>query len=294
MKISQQKRKYLILIALFICSGIASFSQDLPSEKKGRVLYTGFVNVVPDKFKFPLIGFINVAQGSQKNLHLGFVNTTGNNFSGAQISFLNIAGGNTKGVQVGFVNKTKTLRGLQLGFFNYAESVEKGVPIGFFSFVKNGGYRAVKVSMNEMYPMNLSFDVGVKKFYTTIVGSYNGDLKKKYALGLGFGSIIDIYRNVYFNPEAIIQSTDVNNISNNRILSLRPQVGFKLFSNIDVLCGPSLVWQNAEGQAVLNKPFYSLFKTAPDNKNNLIGGANISLKLHLSKRMPNKRYFSAW
>jgi len=294
MKISQQKRKYLILIALFICSGIATFSQDLLSEKKGRVLYTGFVNVVPDKFKFPLIGFINVAQGSQKNLHLGFVNITENKFSGAQISFLNIAGGNTKGVQVGFVNKTKTLRGLQLGFFNYAESVEKGVPVGFFSFVKNGGYRAVKVSMNEMYPMNLAFDIGVKKFYTTIVGSYNGDLKKKYAVGLGIGSIIDIYRNVYFNPEAIIQSTDVNNISNNRILSLRPQVGFKLFSNIDVLWGPSLVWQNAEGQAVLNKPFYSLFKTAPDNKNNLIGGANISLKLHLSKRMPNKRYFSAW
>jgi len=291
MKISNQKNYQLILIALFVCSGMVSFAQDRPSQKKHRTLYTGLINIVPDKFKFPLIGFVNVAQGSQKNLHLGFINTTGNNFSGAQISFLNIAGGISKGVQVGFLNKTETLRGLQLGFFNYAESVEKGVPVGFFSFVKNGGYRAVKVSMNEMYPMNLAFDVGVKKFYTTIVGSYNGDLKKKYAVGLGIGSINGIYRNIYFKSEAIIQSTDVNNISNNRIISLRPQIGTKLFSNIDILCGPSLVWQNASGQSALNKPFYSLFKNAPDNRNNLIGGANISLKLHLSERMPNKRYF---
>lgn len=294
MKNNQQKIRKFILIALLICSGITSFTQDLPVEKKGQLLYTGVVNIVPDKFKFPLIGFVNVANGSQKNLHLGFVNTNEKNFSGAQIGFVNITGGNTRGVQIGFVNKTKSLKGLQFGFVNYAESVEDGIPVGFFSFVKKGGYSAIKVSVNEMYPINLAYDIGIKKFYTSIVGSYNGQLRKKYALGLGVGSIVDIYRHIYFNPEVIIQSTDVNNISNNTILSFRPQVGLKLFANIDLLCGPSLVWQNSSGQSTLNKPIYSLFKNTVDNRNNLIGGANISLKLHLSKRMPYKRYFSAW
>ena len=283
MKISNQKLNSLVLLALFMSGGINSFTQNLPAEKKPPVLYTAIINVVPDKFKFPLVGLVNVAKDSQKNLHLGFVNTTEKNFSGAQIGFLNVAGGNATGAEVGFVNKTATLKGLQLGFFNYAESIEKGVPVGFFSFVKKGGYRAVKVTMNEMYPINFAFDVGVKKFYTSIIASYNGALTKKYAVGLGIGSIANVYRNIYFNPEAIIQSTDINNIYNNRILSLRPQVGFRIFANLDVLWGPSLVWQNAAGQSALNKPFYSLFKNAADNRNNLIGGGNITLKVHLAK-----------
>jgi len=262
------KKNIATLSLLFSLTGCTAFSQDLPAKKRDRVLYTGIINIVPDNFKFPLFGFINIAKGSQKNLSLGFVNITGSD---------------TKGVQIGFVNTSKTLKGLQLGFFNYAASAEKGIPVGLLSFVKNGGYKAVKIGITEMYPLNLSFDIGVKKFYTTISGSYNGALLNKYAVGFGIGSIIDINKNIYFNPEAIIQATDVDDIKNNRLLSIRPQFGIKISSTLDVLCGPSLVWQNAVAPSALHKPFYSIYKHASDSKNNLLGGANISLKLHLSK-----------
>jgi hypothetical protein len=34
--------------------------------------YSGVVNVVPDRFHFPLLGFVKLAKGSHKGLQTGF------------------------------------------------------------------------------------------------------------------------------------------------------------------------------------------------------------------------------
>jgi hypothetical protein len=50
------------------------------------------------------------------------------------------------------VNITNRLDGFQLGLLNYVDTIENGAPIGLISFVKNGGYKAVELSVNEMAP----------------------------------------------------------------------------------------------------------------------------------------------
>ena len=50
-----------------------------------------------------------------------------------------------------------TVSGFQLGFVNLVDSVSEGVALGFLSYVKRGGYRAIDVSSNELYPVNIGF-----------------------------------------------------------------------------------------------------------------------------------------
>jgi len=331
----------LVMVALVI--GTKSFGQGDAKSKKDVVLYTVFVNVVPDHFDLPLIGFINLAKGSQQSVHVGFMNTTENNLKGAQVGFINTTGGfvsgtqvgflntcsdslngyqvgfintgvsrvdgaqigflNTatqkvngaqvgfinscddalKGSQVGFLNTTKkSVNGIQLGFINIADTISQGIPLGFLSIVKKGGYQAVEISCTETYPINVSYKIGIKKFYTTFVASYNSDLNKQFAFGAGFGSIMPLNKSVYFNPEFI--TTNVVGSEGRQLMSLTTNLGFSISKKMDVLVGPSVVWNRIDNSSSeLNKPFYSIYNTDINDKNKLIVGCRLAIRYNLSK-----------
>jgi hypothetical protein len=329
--------------------------QETSRTDKKTVVYSFAVNIVPDRFNFPLIGFVNLANGSQKNAQVGFNNWNQNDFAGAQVGFINIAGGNVTGAQVGFigtcgnslkgvqlsfvnavkksvngaqvgfvnasdgpfkglqsgfvnaigenvmgsqigfvnlvdgdfhgfqmgfVNGAKTLKGFQLGFVNFVNRIEKGFPLGFLSFVKEGGYRAIEISVTEMYPVNLSFKTGMKGFYTSVIASYNPDLKTDFAVGLGIGSNIPFSKSVYINPEISVQSDTGNNYQ--QTFCFATNLGFCLIPKLHFTIGPSLVWNHADNPDDLTNPVFSLYRNTINENNNLVIGVRVALKYVLT------------
>jgi len=110
-------------------------SENTPSSEGN--LYTFFVNNVSETFRFPLIGFINIARGNHSKAQVGFFNSNTGNFNGIQVSFINITGGSFNGVQAGFINNTAgDTKGLQWGFVNTAGNV-KGAQAGFVNTAKS-------------------------------------------------------------------------------------------------------------------------------------------------------------
>lgn len=298
--------------------GITSNAQ----EKKEFPIYTIAVNVVPESFDFPLIGYVNLAKGSHKNAHIGFINWNQDDFLGCQLSFINTIGGSligtqigfintaldsvkglqlgfinttpqktngaqigfintsikgSTGTQIGFVNTTKNLNGFQLGFINISDTIQKGVPFGLLSIVKKGGYRAIEISSSEMFPINLSYKMGVKKLYTSFVASYSPNTNEYLAVGIGFGSILPISKYIYLNPEVLTQNEIIND-EGNQLYSIVLNTGFCISSKIHLSLGPSLVWNNAAKNENLYKEFFSIKKWEMNERNNLLFGARISIK----------------
>jgi hypothetical protein len=226
-------------------------------------LQMGFINTVVKSFNGAQLGFVNTAVGKDVNgLQLGFINTTINKFGGAQISFVNI---------------TKQLNGLQFGFINYADSIEKGIPIGFFSIVRNGGYKAIEIGVSEISPLNLSFKIGVEKFYTSFIVGYNpfrDGIPEQITWGAGFGTIIQLGKTFYFNPEI----TSHNGVDGNFInyVSIIPYFGYNIISNISIVVGPSLVW--AYNNKSIENPFYRIIEYSINDKNKLYLGARMGIR----------------
>jgi len=326
-------------------------------ETKRRVgVYSFFVNVVPDNYQFPLIGFINTAIGSHQGLQAGFVNTTLVDFygaqlgfvnstfdnnaglqagfvnttfneikglqsgfvnlagygiqnvgqigfvnmmrkgiNGAQIGYVNATGGSVQGAQIGFVNFTgRSVQGgqfgfvnisggkvkdAQIGFVNYADSIS-GVPIGFLSIVKKGGYRAIEVSVNEFYPVNLSFKIGVPILYTFFQGSYNPDFEHQFASGAGLGSLIPLGKRFYFNPEI----STLNTISRDNNLQIQSFVGnirCQITPQLSIAAGTSVIHSYYyDGRNSSYKPVYSIVNHEINNKNRLFVGARAALTVN--------------
>lgn len=230
----------------------------------------GFVNACRDSLSGMQVGFVNATGGKADGVQVGFVNAVGKSMDGGQVGFVNVAADTLKGVQVGFVNATvKHLSGAQVGFVNFADSISDGVPVGFVSFVRKGGFKAVEVSYNEMYPFNLAFKTGVKAFYTTFIGSYHPDLKNKFALGAGIGSHVSLGSNFFFNPEALSQLTFEKHPQ--QIISLNTLIGFTFAKRLSLIAGPDFVWLHKDrgNDNALYEPTTSLYREKLDARNSL-------------------------
>jgi hypothetical protein len=271
------------------------------------------VNIVNGQFRYPLIGFVNIASGSHdlpqvgffnwnqndfSTLQLGFINTTGGGMEGLQMGFVNTAAGGMSGLQLGFVNtavksfkgmqfgfvNTSTgsgVSGLQIGFINYADSFEKGLPIGLLSIVRNGGYKAIELGVSEISPFNLSFKIGVEKLYTSFVVSYNpfrddpfnGGIREQIILGAGLGSIIQLGKAFYLNPE--ITSHTAISEDFQHYVGIVPYFGYNIISNLSVAAGPSLVWAYNEN---IKSLFYRIVEYSINDENTLYLGARLALR----------------
>ena len=227
-------------------------------------LQLGFINTVVQSFKGVQLGFVNMAVGEEANgLQLGLVNTSIHTFNGTQLSFVNI---------------TKQVNGLQFGFINYSDSIEKGMPIGFLSIVRNGGYKAIEFGVSELSPFNLSFKIGIEKFYTAFIVGYNPfreGVREQIMCGAGFGSIIKIRQLFYFNPEIMSYNGINDNVQH--YLSIVPYFGYTIMPNVSVAIGPSVVWTYSDTR--IDNPFFRIIEHAINDTNKLYFGARLALRL---------------
>jgi hypothetical protein len=263
------------------------------NQKDFSTLQLSFVNTAGDDMAGFQMGFVNTVAGGVKGVQSGFINTIRKSFTGAQFGFVNTAVGESagylqlgfinttinrfNGAQVSFVNTTKELNGLQLGFINYANKIEKGVPIGFLSIVRNGGYKAIELGVSEISPFNISFKIGVEKFYTSFTASYNpfrDGIREQIMWGAGFGSIIKLGEAFYFNPE--ITSHNGINEGFQQYVSVIPYLGYTIIPHVSIAAGPSVVWIFDDKDR--DPPFYSITKYSINDKNKLYLGARMGLR----------------
>jgi hypothetical protein len=281
-------------IMTFILYGIileTNYAQENQQNNSAN-LYTFFVNIVNEQFRYPLFGFVNMAGGSHNAPQIGFVNWNQNNFAGLQLGFVNIAGGNTTGFQMGFANTavngidgaqisfmnvTKHLNGLQLGFINYVDSIGQGIPVGFLSIVQKGGYRAIELGVSEFSPFNLSFKIGLERFYTSFIVSYNpfeDGVRRQIMLGAGLGTNIRLSEKFFINPEIISQNTI--NGSFQEYLTFVPYIGHTIISNLSIVAGPSIAWVHADKGT--ERIFYNISRHSINDADKLYFGARAAVR----------------
>jgi len=112
-----------------------------PAQRRGAddtsnntALYTFFINIAPNEYKLPLIGFVNIAGGNHSGVQAGFINWNHGNFSGVQAGFINTVGGSFDGVQAAFINTVAgDTMGLQVSFINTAIGQLKGAQFAFIN-----------------------------------------------------------------------------------------------------------------------------------------------------------------
>ncbi len=165
----------------------------------------GFANINGNKFKgLQASGFANINKEATGLQAAGFANLNGvadstYEFSGfANVSpkgvtriqaagFANVAN-EVNGIQAaGFANVAKTVKGVQLsGFINVCDSLD-GIAIGFINFVRSNGYRSYELTTTDWSPIQLTYKMGIEKFYNIYTISKLTDHQNRYALGFGFG-----------------------------------------------------------------------------------------------------------
>jgi hypothetical protein len=169
---------------------------------------------------------------------------------------------------------------MQFGFINYADSIDGGIPIGFLSIVRNGGYYALEYSFSEYYPVTFGFKIGLEKFYTTIFAAFSPIQEKtarKFAYGLGFGSILPITGSFFFSPELITMSQ--MGFSNNTLFSsFVPYFGYNINRNFSVTAAPTFTWAyNDEGEDTL-KSLFSILNREINDKHGISLGVRAALR----------------
>jgi hypothetical protein len=297
-------KKVIFALALIVSMTGFGFSQEAS-------IYTFFVNFVSEDFRLPLVGFVNIAMGDHDKAQLGLVNWNTGNFDGVQASLINTTGGklsgaqiglgnlavgdvnglqgslvnvaaSVNGAQIGLANVTKTLKGFQFGLINYVDNIEDGIPIGLLSIVRNGGYHAVEYSFTEFHPVTLSLKLGVEKFYTNLSIAYNasGEFEwSDFATGVGFGSILNINKSFYFNPELNYMNTKQGWDKNNgHLLSFTPYVGFNITKNFSITAGPSVTWARVE-DGNLQDPLFAIYEHKINDNNEIVIGARASVRV---------------
>jgi hypothetical protein len=296
-------KKIISLVIFIISITTTGFSQE-------STIYSFFVNIVSEPFRFPLIGLVNIANGNHDNVQLGLVNWNTGNFSSIQAGLVNSTRGNISGVQLGLVNTSagnlngwqsglvntvanggqgfqiglvnasmEKLKGAQIGLVNFVDSIEEGIPIGLISIVRNGGYRAVEYSFSEFYPVNLGLKLGVKRFYTTIFVSYNPFeeiVSEQFAVGFGTGSIIPINNSFFINPELNSLFSFWGN--NQQITSFIPYFGYNLSKIFKITAGPSVTWVRSGNDNRLQRPLFRLYEHTINKKNNIVVGARAGVR----------------
>ncbi|MBN2777547.1 MAG: hypothetical protein JXR36_07885 [Bacteroidales bacterium] len=132
-------KKIFVVLAVFMFSSSLVFAQKEAKPNENRtVVYTFFINVVPDNFQFPLIGFANYAHGDHNNLQAGFINSTKGKTNGAQFGYVNTSVGGVNGYQGAFINVCgNDLNGVQTGFVNAVASKTNGAQFGFVNIGGN-------------------------------------------------------------------------------------------------------------------------------------------------------------
>ena len=219
-------------------------------------IQTGFFNTLGNSADGIQVGFSNISGNSMKGVQVGFSNILGNSMTGIQVGFSNIVGKEVTGFQLGFYNRTRKLSGFQIGFLNLIDTVNSGIPVGFLTAVKKGGYRALEIGTNEMFPINIAYKTGVKEFYTSLLLSYSPFSNNHIGIGMGIGSTIALNKKLDFNPEILSQITCT--VLWDQIYSLDLNLKYKLSEKFSVVAGPTVIWNHLQNGNEFHKPVFAL------------------------------------
>ena len=244
----------------------------------------GLINNVGRNFNGVQLGYINLVSESLNGTQLGFVNFIRGNVQGMQVGYVNIALNDLSGLQIGFVNLAHRVDGMQLGFVNIAESVDNGIPIGFVSIVREGGYRAIGMSVSELAPYNMAFKIGVERFYTSFNLAYKPDREAAHEAsfaGWGVGTIVRFNDVLFLNPELI----SMNNVGKHKQnhTSFVPNLGFRITSGLSIIVGPSFtwtsIWNDSDADREIFKPTFSFKEHRINDRNRLFVGGRVGLRV---------------
>ncbi|MDR2068535.1 MAG: hypothetical protein LBP71_01530, partial [Spirochaetaceae bacterium] len=118
---------------------------------------------------------------------------------------------------------------------------------------------------------------GVERFYTSFVVGYNpfnDGIREQIILGAGFGSIIQLGKIFYLNPE--ITAHNWINEDFQQYVSFIPYFGYNIIPNLSVVIGPSVVWTYNDPDA--GSPFFKIAEYSINEENKLYFGARIALR----------------
>ena len=185
-------RKITLLFLLFIGINSFSFAQD-------KIVYTFFLNSVPNNFPFPLMGIVNNANGDHKIAQIGFYNWNKNNFFGYQAGFINLIRKDLNGAQTGFINNSSgNIYGYQAGFINLIGNNLYGVQTGFINNSGGNAYGYQAGLINKVGQNTIGFQTGfVNRSTESTIGSQIGFInitsKKMEGVQIGFINYVESF-----------------------------------------------------------------------------------------------------
>lgn len=211
-------------------------------------------------------GLLNIQDHNMKGTQAaGLMNLHAASFQGAQIAGLaNNNQEEVKGAQIaGLLNKTKKLSGVQIGLINIADTVEKGVQVGLINIAQKG-YSTLEIESNESFYTNISYKMGVKRFYSIFSIAYkdqNG--KPLWAPGFGFGTAMSLGQKTDINFDLV--SFQVNEDEwwtnrHNQLNKLKINASYRLSKKLALYGGVSvnvLVTEIKDDEGI---PYDRLFK----------------------------------
>lgn len=155
----------------------------------------GIMNYAKKSDGFQASGIMNLTHESD-GLQLAGIANVSPKMKGAQIAGIANVSSKVDGTQIaGIINIGGNVHGSQIGLLNVADSIS-GVPIGLLSFVKKDGYRRVGAYYDELFPMNMEFKTGVKRFYNILLAGTQTDINDNddafYTFGYGVGTSASI------------------------------------------------------------------------------------------------------
>lgn len=297
------QKVFCFLVSLFLIQQTA-FGQSQDKANSTTAVYTFFVNILPDQFPYPAVGFVNVINGSHQGFQLGFVQITRQNFSGSALGFVQVSGDTVAGNQLGFVNvAAKKLQGLQLGFVNIStrvqgnqlgfvnvgmhlqgnqlgfvnviDTLESGLPIGFISVVKKGGYKAFSAGTALYSPLQLSFKIGMPRFYSLISLAMAPNAQNIYS-GFGLGSSFTISDKLLLHPE--IQLLNPVAKSHPFMVSTTLLAAYQMNNGFSLTAGPVVGWQKTGNKAAFAPAYLALFSKQLNNNSALQLGLQAGLR----------------
>ncbi|MCW5912717.1 MAG: STN domain-containing protein [Cyclobacteriaceae bacterium] len=196
---------------------VAGFSNTNLGEMNG-VQVAGFSNYNNyASYGVQVAGFGNLQRGTYRGSQFaGVTNIATDKISGSQIS--------------GLFNYAGRVKGTQIGLINYADSVG-GVPIGLFSIV-NKGYHKIELSADEVFPVNLAFRTGVRKFYTILAAGFKPERSiaandtSVWTFGYGLGTSRKLTRWWYLDFDIVSQHVNKGSFTNALSLLNKAYLGF--------------------------------------------------------------------
>jgi hypothetical protein len=185
----------------------------------------------------------------------------------------------------GIYNRTGTLRGLQFsGIVNVIDTIESGISIALVNIVKKGFYKEWALTFADYLNIELSYKMGLQKFYTifNVGGNFTDD--HLWAHGIGFGNRTALGKRFDFQPEIVLYHYFPDNFKYIDAWSTRIKFGFvyNLNQKFGIAVAPSIYHfhckTNQQGQPYKISPISEIFSN--NSKRNIFGmGISVGLIL---------------